>query len=144
MSFNRLGFTRVEVLLSVSIVTNLVAIALPIYSGYVNHSRASRAASDLVALSLELENAFQKNLIYPEYAAGTVIPAAPENRAGPLSVDFPAWAPAEGTYFTYSVSSTAASYIVTATEQGNLNCTISLTNHNVRTATGTDCGFTKW
>jgi Tfp pilus assembly protein PilE len=138
------GLTRLEVLVIVAIVLNLVAIALPMYSRYMNHNHASRAASDLVALSLELENAFRKAQFYPEYAAGTIIPASPENRAGPLSADFPAWAPAEGAYFTYSVSSTAVGYIVTATEQGNLDCTISLTNHNVRSATGTDCGFTTW
>jgi len=143
------GFTLLEMMVSVAIIAILAAIAVPSYSTYVNQSRAKGAASDLVALSLTLENDFQKTLSYPSsYTTTTVIPASPASRTGNAATDFATWAPAEGAYYTYSVNiqSTAnpPTYTVTATATGNINCTLTLTNQNVRTASGSNCGFTSW
>ncbi len=132
-------------MVSMAIIAILAAIAVPSYSTYVNQSRAKGAASDLVAMSLALENDFQKTLAYPtSYTTATVIPALPTSRTGNPLLDFATWAPAEGAYYTYSVISTATSYTVTATATGNINCTLTLTNQNVRTASGSNCGFTSW
>jgi type IV pilus assembly protein PilE len=138
------GFTLLELLVTVAIVAILAAIALPSYSTYVNRTRARGAAADLVSMSLALENDFQKTLVYPVYAAGTAVPALPANRTGSLINDFSTWAPAQGTYYAYSLSSTSAGYTVTATAQGNVSCTLSLSSVNVRTASGNNCGFTSW
>jgi type IV pilus assembly protein PilE len=138
------GFTLLELLVTVAIVAILAAIALPSYSTYVNRTRAKGAGSDLVAMSLALENDFQKTLVYPVYAAGTVVPALPANRTGSQINDFSTWAPAQGAYYAYSLSSTNAAYTVTATAQGNVACTLTLSSANVRTASGNNCGFTSW
>jgi type IV pilus assembly protein PilE len=138
------GFTLLELMVSVAIIAILAAIAVPSYSTYVNQSRAKGASSDLVAMSLALENDFQKTLAYPVYSTATTIPALPANRTGNPVNDFLTWSPAEGNYYSYSVSSTASSYTVTATATGTINCTLTLTNQNVRTASGTNCGFTSW
>ena len=49
----------------VAIVAILAAVAMPSYDRYVKKSRARGASADLVALSLTLENQFQKTLAYP-------------------------------------------------------------------------------
>lgn len=54
------GFTLIELMIVVAIVAILAAIALPSYERYVKKSRARGASADLVALSLTLENRFQK------------------------------------------------------------------------------------
>jgi type IV pilus assembly protein PilE len=140
------GFTLLELVVSVAIVAILAAIAIPSYSSYINESHAKAAASDLVGMSLALENDFQKQLAYPSsYTTATVIAAMPASRTGNAAADFATWVPAQGAYYTYSVfTPNAASYTVTATATGNVNCTLTLTNQNVRTASGTNCGFTSW
>jgi type IV pilus assembly protein PilE len=131
------GFTVIELMITVAIIAILAAIAVPSYSTYVTQSRAKGASSDLVAMSLALENDFQKTLTYPTaYATSTVIAALPAGRTGSPANDFATWAPAEGAYYSYSVISTATG--------NNINCTLSLSNLNVRTATGASCGFTSW
>jgi type IV pilus assembly protein PilE len=140
------GFSLIELVAALAIIAILAAIAVPSYSSYVTQSRAKGATSDLVAMSLTLENDFQKNLAYPTYTAGTAVPALPASRTGTQVNDFSTWAPAEGNYYTYTVSSSASlgTYTVTATAIGSVNCTLSLSNANVRTASGSSCGFTSW
>lgn len=140
------GFTLIEVLITVAIVAILAAIAVPSYASYVKRSKASSATADLGALALTLENAFQKTLAYPTYAAGTVIPNLPSSRFSPQTTDFGAWAPSQGQVFSYSITSDglASTYTVKATGTGSLaGCTLSLTNGNARAATSA-CGFTTW
>lgn len=137
------GFTLLELMVAIAIISILAAIAIPSYSGYVTQSRAKGASADLVALGLVLENDFQKTLVYPAYSTGTSIPASSTSRTGTQVTDFGAWSPAEGTYYNYSIYSTATSYTVTATA-ANGTCTLSISNLNVRTAAGSGCGFTSW
>jgi type IV pilus assembly protein PilE len=138
---NQSGFTLLELMVSVAIIAILAGLAVPSYSTYVGQSRAKGASSDLVGLSLVLENDFQKNLLYPAYTTSTTIPALAANRTGTQVNDFGSWSPAQSAYFTYSILSTTTSYTVTATAT---NCTLSISNLNVRTVTGSGCGFTSW
>jgi len=138
------GFTLLELVTSVAIISILAAIAVPSYSGYVGQSRAKGASADLVALSLVYENDFQKTLAYPVYANGTTVAALQSARTTQQQSDFNGWTPAQGSYYTYSVSSPVNSaYTVTATAVAG-NCTLTLSSGNVRTATGSGCGFSSW
>ncbi len=119
------GFTLIELMIVVAIVAILAAIALPSYERYVKKSRARGASADLVALSLTLENRFQKSLTYPVYTN--------QNPVG--HADFSAWSPAQGSSFTYAVTSTANTYTLTATARDSRwTCTLTLENTNARNA----------
>lgn len=129
------GFTLIEIMVVLVVVAILAAIALPSYQSYVNKSRAKGAAADLMALSLALENRFQKSLGYTAYTTQTTIPAKPADRTAPLDADFGAWIPSQAAFFSYAIESTASSYTIQATGSGALSsCTLSLTQNNVRNA----------
>ena len=119
------GFTLIELMIVVAIVAILAAIALPSYERYVKKSRARGASADLVALSLVLENRFQKSLEYPAHT----------NQDPVGHADFSAWSPAQGSSFTYAVTSTANTYTLTATARDSgWTCTLTLDHNNARNA----------
>ena len=127
------GFTLLELMIVVAIVAILSAIALPSYERYVRQSKAKSAASDLVALSLALENRFQKQLRYPTYADSTSIPAKLSDRKGTLAEDFNTWAPSQAEYFDFSITSSTSSYTITAQAKGKTSwCTLRLNERNER------------
>lgn len=145
-----LGFTLIELMITVAILGILASIALPSYKSYVTKSRAQAATSDLVGMALALENTFQKTLAYPSaYNTETGIPALPASRTASTGLnDFSAWAPSQSSYFSYKVITTSASFTVKAVGNGSSmssSCILTLTNANVRTApSDNSCGITSW
>ena len=128
------GFTLIELMIVVAVVAILAALAMPAYNQYIAKSQARAASADLVALSLVIENRFQKTLTYPSYANVVIPPTikARENDKN-LSADFSAWVPTQGDLFDYRVKSNGSSYTLTATRKSG-NCTLSLDTDNVRNA----------
>ena len=131
------GFTLVEMLTVVAIIGILATIALPAYENYLKKSRAKSATSDLVALGLNFENAYQRTLTYPTSTAAST---------SEVKTLMPGWAPSQEQFFGYSVSSSSTAYTLTAAGSGSLSgCTIKLTSDNTRTASGGPCdSFTVW
>ena len=130
------GFTLIELMTVLVVVAILAAVALPAYTRYIQKSRARSAAADLVALSANIENAFQKTLSYP-VVAQTATTASTQT-------SFTGWAPSMDAYFVYTVVSTTTGYTITATGSGNMNCTLTLQSPNTRSASGSSCGFSSW
>lgn len=126
------GFTLIELMMVVAVVAILAALAMPAYNQYVAKSQARAASADLVALSLVMENRFQRTLVYPTYA-NVVIPKTAAAREGTVKTDFSAWAPTQGDLFDYRVTSNDYFYTLTATRKSG-NCTLSLDTYNVRNA----------
>ncbi|MBD9402626.1 prepilin-type N-terminal cleavage/methylation domain-containing protein [Comamonas sp. CMM02] len=126
------GFTLIELMIVVAIVAILAAVAMPSYNRYMEKSQARAASADLVALSLVMENRFQKTLLYPSYS-NAVIPASVAGRDSDMTRDFSAWTPTQGALFDYTVDSDGAHYTLIATRK-NGSCTLSMDAHNVRDA----------
>ena len=112
---NNQGFTLIELMIVIVILAIIASIAIPSYSNYVKKAHIKAAQSDLVALSLVLENTYQRTLSYP---IQTTTDTATTRTA------FSSWNPSE-TIFSYNVSSTAGSYTITATKN---NCTLTMSN----------------
>lgn len=136
------GFTLVEVAVALAIVALLASTAFPAYTSYLRKQKVRVAQTDLVALSLSMENYFQQQLAYPAAtAAGVTDPTAS------LKTTFPGWTPAQSSDFKYLISAqTGTSYTLqaVATSSALANCTVQLNSTNDRTLTA-GCGFsTTW
>lgn len=120
----------------VALIAILAAIALPAYNGYVNRSKIKTAQADLVALSLNFENYYQRKLAYPttNYANTAAMKGA-----------FPGWSPASNSAeFTFaSTGSSATDYTITATGSGGgINgCVISLKKDGTKSIPAATCSY---
>ena len=63
---NAIGFTLIEVMITVAVIAILAAVALPQYFDYVTRSRLVEAKTSLVDMRTRLEQSFLDNRSYPE------------------------------------------------------------------------------
>ena len=112
------GFTLIEIMVTVAIVAILAAIALPMYSGYVQRGKIGEAIANLAAMRTNMEQFFLDNRTY---------------LAGPCT------APPTGTYFTYSCTiPDSTHYTIVATgiaNQGMSGFTYTVDEANNRRTT---------
>lgn len=129
------GFTLIELLVTMLIAAILAAVAIPAYQLYIAKQKVSVSESDLVSLSMNMENYLQNNTQYPTALASL---------AG--------WTPASQD-FTYALSNVVqptatamGSYTLTATGATTLvsGCTVTLTSANIRSLSGCPGGATAW
>lgn len=93
------GFTLIELMIVVVVISILASIGIPSYSNYVARGKVIEATSGLSAGRVKMEQFYQDNRTY----AGGTCPAATTN-------------------FTYACSNlTTTSYTITATGIGNLS-----------------------
>lgn len=134
-----LGFTLIELMITVVIVAILAAIALPSYQNYIKRANIKAAQTDLVALSLVFENYYQRNLSYPnqDYANTSALSA------------FSQWSASKTDIFEFSSKKVdgGKGYELYATAKRSSNlagCELKITNTNQRTATTNCDGKTTW
>ena len=132
------GFTLIEVLVVVVIIAILAAIALPSYQNYVTRSKVKEAQSNLVALSLSAEQAYQRSLAFP---ALTLANTSAIKADGTFST----WSPSSNAFaFQYNSDGSAYTLTATGTDTALTNCTLTLKNNGERSST-TGCGNgTSW
>lgn len=136
---NQRGFTLVEMMIVAAVVAILAAIALPSYNSYIVKSEIRSAQADLLALSLNFENRYQRRLAYP------VIDAADNDTDG-LKGEFKAWSPSSSN-FAYSVGSgsDATKYTLQATGSGRQSgCSVTITHKNERALSGCKHASGNW
>lgn len=98
------GFTLVELMIVVVVVSILAAIAVPAYSNYVMRGKITEATSNLASLRVSMEQYYQDNRTYLNGAAcGVVMPVAPAVQ-----------------YFTFTCAATQNAYTLTATGTGGM------------------------
>ncbi|SHG94628.1 type IV pilin protein [Ferrimonas marina] len=129
------GVTLLELLITVVIVAILATVALPSYQDSVMQTRAKTATTDLIALSLTLENTRQRTLTYPTVTTTTT--AETQTAAS-------GWQPAQSEHFRYSLIATSSGYTLSATGIGSLDgCVLTVNQDNVRSQTSS-CGISSW
>lgn len=128
LGVNQRAFTLIEMMIVAAVIAILAAIALPSYNSYIIKSEIRTAQSDLLALSLNFENRYQRQLSYP-----IINP----NTQDELEDEFEGWRPS-ATTFTYNLSeNTAIAYKLKATGTGRQSgCSITISNTNERQSAG--------
>jgi type IV pilus assembly protein PilE len=116
------GFTLVELMVVVAVVTLLSLIALPAYTGYVQKSRRAEAIILLNQIAQEQERWRANN---PAYATLSATPASGVAVLNPVS----------GYYTVNIASATATGYVATASasgaQAGDTKCTSLTLSMNV-------------
>jgi len=142
-----LGFTLIELMIAMAIIAILSVIAIPAYTSYVAKSKSRTAQSDLVALSLNMENYYQQQLDYPANSTTTLLTQQRLiNACGatPSSTNTAyTWVPAQSADFKYTIGSSNGcgastdvyTLTATATSSSLSGCVITLSSANARTAT---------
>jgi type IV pilus assembly protein PilE len=112
------GFTLVELLIVVTIVGILSAVAIPAYSDYVTRGKVMEAVAQLADGRVNMEQYYQDNRTYMDIAPIT----AP--------------VPAASKYFTYTLSNqSATNYTLTADGVGDLTGFVyTIDQSNTRTS----------
>ena len=123
----QVGFTLIEVMVTVAIVAILAAVAIPAYTDYIKTGRLPQATNNLSSMRAKLEQYFQDNRTYiGACAAGTIA-------ALPVADDF-----------TYTCPTlTATTYVVKAVGSGTVagfTYTIDESNNKKTTALPTGWG----
>lgn len=113
------GFTLIELMIVVAIIAILSAVALPAYNSYILKGKIKAAQADLIALSLNVENSYQRQLSYP-----------------PSNTEFKGWNPAQKNDFNYTYTKIdETAYILKAVGKSGLSdCTLTLDQSNQRDA----------
>lgn len=132
------GFTLIELMIVVIIIAVLAVIAVPNYQDYVTRSKIKEAQSNLIALSMSAENAYQRTLQFPN----ADLTSTTQIQGNDV---FNTWNPTS-TVFNYKYKSTdGLNYELQAVgvESRVNGCTLKLDNKGKRSATG--CGsVTEW
>lgn len=149
MTHKNQGFTLIELMIVLVIAAILLTVALPAYQNYIRRGHAQTAAADLVALSLAMENLYQRQLQYP-------LPSANPTTSTSATISYVAsggatqpWQPARAAIFNYTLNVASTSYSLTASAITGSNlagCSLTLSSGNTRTISGGDAcgGLTTW
>jgi len=132
---NQTGFSLIELMIALAIVSILVAIGYPSYRDSVEKSRRADCEGALVGFSGAMERYFTTNSTYLGAAAGPADTGAP--------TIYPTQCPVDGGTASYNLTiqaATATTYTLQAAPvnaQAGDDCgTLRLTQANVKSATG--------
>lgn len=121
------GFSLIELLFTVAIISIVASIAIPNYKDFMQRSTLRSIQSDLSAISLSLENEYQAKLSYPVHNLAN---------SEAISDEFSRWKSASEE-FNFSLKSTTEGYEISAVAQSGAlkDCTLTLNDKGDQTLT---------
>lgn len=128
------GFTLVELMIAVVIVSIIAAIAMPAYSNYTQRGKIAEATSNLAGLRVGMEQYYQDNRNYGSTAAacGIAMPGSPQVKYFNFSCNWTVASPPNAT-----TGGTNQFYTITANGIGSMagfTYTIDQNNNQQTTA----------
>ena len=99
------GFTLIEMMITVAVISILAGVALPSYTDYITRSKIVEATTSLTDMRTRLEQYFLDSRQYPGSCIASAAGPAP---AGKI------YLPASSKYFTVTCALTATTFTVTA------------------------------
>ncbi len=124
------GFTLVEMLIVIAMIGILSAVAIPAYQDYSTRGKIPDATSNLALQQSKLEQWFQDQRSYLDGAACGGVPATDS---------------ASSSYFTFTCSATATTFLLTATGNSSgpmAGFVYTVDQDNVRNTTAVPNGWT--
>ncbi len=109
-----LGFTLIELMITVAVIGVLSAVALPSYQEYINRQRRADAQTQLMAAQLWMERFYSVNLRYDQDSGGTAVSFSNQPFAK---------SPSDGGAAAYNLTLSAVarnSYTLIATRAGSM------------------------
>ena len=149
-----LGFSLIELMVAIAIIAILAGIALPSYQSYVQKSKLRAAQADVVAMSLAIENIYQRTLSYPGGAASITYDENDTDEE--ITALLTSWKPSaikdvsfqleSGAVVTHLDGVDRAGYVITATPSDSAisACTVQLDTTNARKLGGSCKYGTDW
>ncbi len=122
------GFTLIELMIVVIVAGILAAVAIPSYRSYTRNGKVQEATSNLATARIKMEQYFQDNRSYANYVDASCVPVPPLTTA----------IIASSKYFTYTCTSAAATYKITATgnsSQDMASYIYTINQDNTKTST---------
>lgn len=118
------GFTLIELMVTVVIISILASFAIPSYRDYMTRGRIPDATSNLATKRVQMEQWYQDNQTYVG--------------AGPCTADA-----ATSQYFTFTGACAANTFTLTATgKAGMANFIFTINQSNAKATTGVPTGWT--
>ena len=125
------GFTLIELMIVITVIAVLAALALPAYNDYVTRGKIPEATSNLANLRVKMEQWYQDNRNYQDAAAtacGVAMPVAPAVK-----------------YFTFACTNTGGNQFFQLTATGTVSMAgfvYTANESNVKSSTITKPGWT--
>lgn len=131
------GFTLIELMVVIVIIAILAVIAMNAYGNYITRAKVQAAKADLTALSLNLENELQRQLVYGAHDS---------IKTDQIVQVYKGWHPSQANSFTYVLTSNATFYDLKAEGlTGSLsNCVLELRSDTTGSVGGSCGSITTW
>ncbi|HKT26594.1 type IV pilin protein [Dyella sp.] len=131
------GFTLIELMVVIVIIAILASIAMSAYGSYITRAKVQAAKADLTALSLNLQNELQRNLVYGTHSNITT---------DSIRNAYKGWAPSQDATFTYTLDSSPTTYTMTAQGKAGplATCSLTLDDAGQRGISGSCASITTW